>query len=148
MIGAVLARHAADLPEAGLEPFDQRLEALREADLDGFDVRVDQHQVVDQMRERHAAQRDPQAVHVGEVGLRGFARLVDLGEDHLTVGAVLRPPGGDVPLQRAQLALLIAARMAFAQQPEQRRGPAAPDRRSSWLAIHGQSSANGFGRVR
>ena len=120
VIGAVLARCAAYLPHTGLEAFNQRLEAFREADLDGLNVRVDQHQVIDQMRKRHPAQCDPQVVHVGKVRLSGFAWFMDLGEHHLTIRSVLRTPGGDVPLQGAQLPLLIATRLAFAQQSEQR----------------------------
>ena len=101
MIGAVLARYAAYLPEAGLEPFDQALVALAEADLDRLDVRVHQHQVEDQVRKRHAAQRHAQAAHVGEVGLRRFAGLVDLGKDHLAARTVLSPPRRDLTMQRA-----------------------------------------------
>jgi hypothetical protein len=56
------------------------------ADLNGLDVRVDQHQVEDQVGEGHAAGRDAQAGHVGEVGLGGLARRVHLREDHLPLG--------------------------------------------------------------
>ena len=76
--------------------------------------------MIDQVRERDAAQRHAQAIHVGEVGLRSLARLVDLRKDHLAFGTKLGAPGGDVPLQRAQLARLVAARMPIAQQTEQR----------------------------
>ena len=85
-------------PRTGLEPFNQALVALAEADLDGLDVRVHQHQVEDQVWERHAAQGDAQAAHVGEVGLRRFARLMDLGKDHLAARAVLSPPRGDLTM--------------------------------------------------
>ena len=133
MIGAMLARYAAYSPEAGLEAFNQALVALAEADLDGLDVRVDQHQVEDQVRKRHAAQRDAQAVHVGEVGLRRLAGLVDLGKDHLAARTVLSPPRGDLTMQRAQLTRLVATGMQFLQQPEQGRALQAPDRaRVGW----------------
>ena len=115
VIGAVLARHAADSPEAGLEAFNQALVALAEADLDGLDVRVHQHQVEDQVRKGHAAQGDAQAAHVGEVGLRRFARFVDLRKDHLAARAVLSPPRGDLTMQRAQLTSLVTTRVQFVQ---------------------------------
>ena len=67
MIGAVLARYAAELPDARLETLDERLKAFREANLDGLHIRVHQHQVVDHVRKRHTPQRDAQAVHVGEI---------------------------------------------------------------------------------
>ena len=59
--------------------------------------------------------RVAQAVHVGEVGLRGFPWFMQLREHHLPLGSVLGAPGGDVPLQRPQLAVLVAARMPFTQ---------------------------------
>ena len=85
------------------------------------------------MRKRHAAQRDAQAVHIGEVGLRRFARLVDLGKDHLAARDRTEPatprsadaacatdsPGSD------QGAVPSAARTASC--------PAGPDRaRAGW----------------
>ena len=73
VVGAVELGHAAELPEAGLQAFGERLEALREAELDRLDIGVGQHQVVDQVRERHAGQRDAEVGHVGEVGLRHAA---------------------------------------------------------------------------
>ena len=120
VISAVLARRTADLPHAPFEPFDQRLEAFRKTDLDRLDVRVHQHQVVHQVRKGHTAQRHAQAGHVREVGLRSFTRFVDLRKDHLAVRTILSSPGRDMPLQRAQLALLIPTRVALAQQPEER----------------------------
>src|SRR5215467_5247230 len=75
----------------------------------------------DQVRERHATERDAQVGHVGEVRLGRDAWLVDLWKEHLAVGAVLRPPGGHMGLQRAQLASLEAAGVAVLQPGEQRR---------------------------
>src|ERR1700724_3817042 len=73
------------------------------------------------MREWHATQRHAQAVHIGEVGLRRFARLVVLGKDHLAARTVLSPPRGDLTMQRAQLTSLVTTRVQFLQEPEQRR---------------------------
>src|SRR5439155_23546678 len=109
------ARYAAYSPKARLEAFNQALVALAEADLDGLDVRVDQHQMEDQVRKRHAAQRHAQAVHIGEVGLRRFAGLVDLGEHHLAARAVLSPRRGDLAMERAQLTSLVTTRVQFLQ---------------------------------
>src|SRR5579859_2683062 len=75
----------------------------------------------DQVWKRHAAQRHAQAVHIGEVGLRRFAGLVDLGKDHLAARTVLSPPRRDLTMQRAQLTRLVAARVELLQEPEQRR---------------------------
>jgi hypothetical protein len=121
MIGTMLAGYTAHPPQAGLESLDEAFEALAEADLDGFDVRVRQHQVEDQVLEGDAAERDAQAVHVREVGLSCLARRVDLREDHLAARTVLRTPGSDLPLQRAYLTRQIATRPPLVEQPEQRR---------------------------
>ncbi len=48
IVSAMALRHAAHLPEAGFESLSQGCEALREADLDGFDVGVGQDEVIDQ----------------------------------------------------------------------------------------------------
>ena len=119
VVGAVLARYTAHLPNAPFEAFDQRFEAFRKADLNRLDIRVHQHQVVDQVWKGHTAQRDAEARHVREVGLSGLARFVDLWKDHLALGTVLSPPRRNVPLQRTQLALLKATRVQIAQQTEQ-----------------------------
>jgi len=64
-----------------------------------------------------ADQGDAQAGNVGEVGLGRFARM-ELGKDHLTARPVLRPPGGDLRVQRAELALMVATGMLLLQQPD------------------------------
>ncbi len=56
---------------------------------------------------------------MGEVGLRRDAGAMDLRGDHLPLRAVLEPPGGDMPLKRAELDRLIATGAAFHQQPEE-----------------------------
>ena len=42
IVGAVELGHAAELPEAGFQAFGERLEALREADLDRLEIGVGQ----------------------------------------------------------------------------------------------------------
>ena len=121
VVGAVLLRYAAELPQRGLDPFRQRLEALRQADMDGFHIGVGQHEMEDEVREEDAGDGEAQVGHVGEVGLRPLAGPVDLGEDHLPGRAVLRAPRGDVPLQGPQLDRLVAPRVLVAQQGEEGR---------------------------
>jgi len=43
IVGAMERGHAAELPETGFQALGQRLEALGEANLDGFDVGIGQH---------------------------------------------------------------------------------------------------------
>lgn len=45
----------------------------------------------------------PRLFIVGEVGLRGLARLMHLGKDQVTPRTVLSTPNGDVPLHGTQL---------------------------------------------
>jgi hypothetical protein len=119
VVGAVLTRHAAELPETALKSLGQGLEALGQTDLDRLDVRVGEHQVEDQVREGDPAESDPEIGHVGEVGLGDPARLVNLREEDLFVRAVLDPPDGDLALQSPQLACLVTPGMLLAEQPEQ-----------------------------
>ena len=111
VVGAMPARHPADLPEAAFQPLGQGLKALGKAQTDRLDIRIGQHQVEEHVREGHAAQRDPQIAHVREVRLSHLPRRVLLREHHLALRAVQRPPGGDVSLQRAHLPRAVASRV-------------------------------------
>lgn len=71
------------------------------------------------MDEQSAADRDDELAGVGEVGLRGLAGPVRLGEAHLLGGAARGAPGAHVPLPRTQLARLVAAGVALVEQGEQ-----------------------------
>lgn len=122
VVGAMLERHPTKLPEARLDPFGQRLEALREADLHGFDVGVGQDQMVEQVREGLVGQRDAKVGHMREVGLGAHSGVMDLGEDHRTVGAIKGAPVSNMALERAKLALLIAAGVLLTQGGEERVG--------------------------
>ncbi len=95
--------------------------ALRQDEVDRFDIRIDQDEVEEQMRERDPAERDAEIGHVGEVRLRHDPGLMDLGEEDLLGRTVLRPPGGDLALEGAELDGLIVVRPAFAEQGEERR---------------------------
>jgi hypothetical protein len=102
-VGAVNGGDTAQLPQRVLQPVGERLERLGEADRTGLPVRVGEHEVVDQVLERLAVDRDPQVGHVREVGRTQPPGRVDLGEEHL----LGRPPGGpprlDPPLEGAEL---------------------------------------------
>ena len=119
IVGAVLLRDAAELPEAGLHAFGQGLKAFREADLDGFHVGVGEHQMVDQMREKYPRERDLEVTHGGKVGLGKPAWLVALLKDHGLGRSVLGAPGGDMALEGAELAGLVAPGVAQAELGKQ-----------------------------
>jgi hypothetical protein len=108
-IGAMDARHAAQLGQGVLQAVAEALEALGEADGTGLPVRVGQHEVVDQMREWLAADGDRQARGVREVRGTQPARFVGLGEEDLLGRPVQGTPLFDVPLQGAELPIGEAA---------------------------------------
>jgi len=66
-VAAVPARHAAQLPQRFLESAAERLERLREADRDKLPIRVREREVIQQVVEWLAGDRDAQRVHVREV---------------------------------------------------------------------------------
>jgi hypothetical protein len=104
-IGAMHPRHSAQLPQGVLQPGAQTLETLGEADRPRLPVRVGQHEVVDQVRKRHAAKGDAQVGAMREVGSAEPARFVDLGEEHFLGRPLHGPPLLDAPLQRPHLAV-------------------------------------------
>src|SRR5215470_14035844 len=87
VISAMLFWNATDLPESFLDPLGQGLEGFAEADTSGFHVGIGQHKVVDHVREWFTVNSHTQILHMGEVGLGTFARLMALLEDDL----LLRP---------------------------------------------------------
>ena len=120
VVGLMDRRHVPQLRQCALQSQpdgDQRLRLDHAAPLP---VRVGQHAVDQQMREGLAAQRDPQRVHRGAIGLQHFARPMHLLERQQLV-TMQCAPGADVPLQRAQLAFLIRSGPAFRQPAEQHR---------------------------
>ena len=122
VVSAVVLGHAADLPEAELQPLGQRLEALGETEGDRLDVGVGQHEVEKEMREGCPGDGDRQFLHMGEVGLATLARLVDLRKDDVMVGAVEGTPGRDMALEATQLAGGIALRSALREDGKERFG--------------------------
>jgi hypothetical protein len=118
-VGAVDHRHPAQLAQGILQSLTEALEALGETHHAGLPVRVGQHEVVHQVRERRAGQRDAYVGAVREVAGAQPTRLVDLGEEDLLGRPVQGPPLLDPPLQRPQLALGEAAGVLPLQPAEQ-----------------------------
>jgi hypothetical protein len=118
-VGAVQQRHAAQFPQGVLQPLAEALVALGEADGAGLPVRVGQHEVVDEVVERHAGYGHVQVGAVREVTGRQPAGVMHLSEEDLLRRSVLGPPLPDVPLQRAELAVGEAAGEAALQVGEQ-----------------------------
>jgi hypothetical protein len=108
-VGAVELGGPAHLPQRILQPLAQALQALREAQRPRLPVRVRQHEVIDQVRERRAGDGYAELIAVREVAGAQPPRLVHLAEEHLLGRARERPPALDPPLQRSHLAVREAA---------------------------------------
>jgi hypothetical protein len=121
MVGAMLPRHPTDLPQTHFDPFGECLEPLREHQLHRFGIRIDQDEVEEEVGEGHPTEGGAEIRHMREVRLRHDAGAMDLGEEDLLGGAVLRAPGGDLALERAELGSLVVLRPALPQQGEERR---------------------------
>src|SRR5664279_454029 len=121
-VGTVLGRRRAQFPTRVLPSFAEALQALRIADRARLPVRVGQHEVVYQMFEHLAFERDPQLGHVCEVRRAQPPRRVLLAEVHLLRRALRGPPQLDPPLQGPDLPIAELP-WAFPLQPlEQRLG--------------------------
>jgi hypothetical protein len=118
-VGAVDLGHASQFPEGVLKSLTETLQTLRKADRARLPVRVGQHEVIDQMRERRAGDGHPQLGAVGEITGRQPARFVDLGEEDFLGRAGLGPPALEPPLQGPQLALGEATRKTALQIGQQ-----------------------------
>jgi len=118
-IRAMHRRHAAQRVQRVLQAFTQALETLGAADRARLPVGVGQHEVVDQVVERLAADGHAQVGGVREVAGAQSARVVHLREEHFLGRAMQGPPALDVPLQGAQLAVGEASGEAALQVVEQ-----------------------------
>ena len=122
-VGAMFARHAAELPKRFLKTLGERGEALAAADrLDVLPAAEGEPEMVEQMRERRAGNRHREAAAVGEIRERLTAGRVFLAEDELALRTLGRPPVRDAPLQRAQQPIGVAAGMAALQLAQDRGG--------------------------
>jgi hypothetical protein len=119
-VRAVTRGTAADLPQGVLQPFAQAGEALREAQRHVLPVRVGEHEVIEQVRQRLALDGHAQAVHVGEIRGTQPARLMHLAEEDFLGRSMLRLPPAHAPLQRPSLTVPVLGGV-FALQPVQER---------------------------
>jgi hypothetical protein len=117
-VRAVSLGYTAQLPERLLRSFAETGEALRETDHHGFPVRVGQHEVIQQVRERLPLDGHPQAVQVREVRCPQAAGFVGLAEEHFLGGPVPGFPASHASFQRPPLGLPILAGV-FPLQPVQ-----------------------------
>jgi hypothetical protein len=117
-VAAVPRRHAAQFPQRLLQAAAQTLETLGKTHLHRLPVRIGQHAVVQQMRQRLTADGHAQAVHVREVRSTQTPRLMHLLEVHFPARTRRGPPNLDAPLQRSHLARSEAARMPLLQPGE------------------------------
>ena len=92
MIGAMLRRHAADLPERFLNALGQRFKRFAETDGDRFHIGVGEHKMMDQMGERNVSNRDAQILHMGKIRLSSFTRDVLLCKHDLAIGSMQHAP--------------------------------------------------------
>jgi hypothetical protein len=121
-IRAVQLRHAAQFRQGILQPRAEALVALREADRPGLPVRVRQHEMVEQVVERHALDRHAQVAAVREITGTQPAWMMYLAEEHFLGAAVQGPPLLDAPLERPQLAVSELTGEAPLKIAEQRLG--------------------------
>ena len=101
-VGAVLARHTAEMPQSVLQALRQRREALAAEHHPGMgEARPGKAEVVEQVIQRLTGDGHTKRPHVGEVGQALPARLVLLAEDHVLLLAVLGTPEANPALQGA-----------------------------------------------
>jgi hypothetical protein len=99
-VGPMPLGHAAQCPKRVLQSFGQTREALRRAQRHVLPVRVRQHKVVHQVRERLPGNRHAQEFHVREIRCAQAARLVHLGKEYFPSRTMLATPLPHAPLQR------------------------------------------------
>src|SRR5258708_39622525 len=75
--------------------------------------------MVDQVRERNAADGNQEILHVGEIRLSSLPWPMSLLKDDILFRPMQRFPLRDMTLQRAYLDRLVALRMPLAQQGKQ-----------------------------
>jgi hypothetical protein len=102
-VGAVPLGNSSQLPQGVLQALAQTLETLGEADRAGLPVGVGEHEVIDQVVEWLASDRDVQLGHVGEVGSGEPPRLMSLCEEHLLGRPFEGAPLFDPSLQATEL---------------------------------------------
>jgi hypothetical protein len=119
-IRAMPPGHAAQGPDRVLKAFAQTGEALRKAQSHVLPVRIRQHKMVRQVRERLPRDRHAQVGQVREVRGRQPARLVHLREEHFLVRTRQRTPTLHPPLHRPQHFVAVLPRITLLQERQQR----------------------------
>jgi hypothetical protein len=120
VVRLVMLRHAAELKQRSLHATTQRRKRFAQAHRGPLPIRVRQHEHAQQMHEQLPADRHAELGRPREIRLCRFTGPVCLREHHLAVGAVLRAPALEMPLQRPQLARLVTVGMALDQYLEDR----------------------------
>ena len=115
-------RHATQFPECVLQTVGERLERLRRTQRHRLPVRVGEYEVVHHVIELLAGDRDVQRVHVGEVGGREIAGVVDLAEHDGLPRPMRRPPLPHATLEGAAMRIEELARVLATQPIEERLG--------------------------
>jgi hypothetical protein len=118
-VGTVQGRHAAQFPQGVLQALAEALQALGETDRASLPVGVGEHEVINHVRKRHAAQSDVQVVAVGEIAGPQSAGVMDLAEEDFLGGPALGPPAFEAALQGSQLAVSEGAGIATLQIGEE-----------------------------
>jgi hypothetical protein len=118
-VGAMPPGSASQLPQGVLQPFAQALETFAEANRAVLPVGVGEHEVIDEVVERLAGDRDAEFGHVGEVGRGELPWLVVLCEEHLLGRPFQGAPAFDSPLKAAELTVGKASWKASLEVEEQ-----------------------------
>ena len=91
--------HSSQFPEGVLQAVRQRLEGLRRTQRHRFPVRIREHEMIRQVLESLADDRDSQRVHLREVGSGQIARMMHLTEHHFPSRTAGHPPMSDASFQ-------------------------------------------------
>src|SRR5260221_7217761 len=92
MIGAMLRRHATDLPERFLKTLCQGFKRFTETDGNRLHIGVREHKMMDHMGEGYVGNRDTQILHMRKIRLSSFTRDVLLCKHHLAIWSMQHTP--------------------------------------------------------
>lgn len=121
-VATVPPRHAAQFPQRILQTVGQGLKRFRRTQRHRLPVRVSQHEVVHHVIKPLTGNGDLQSIHVGEVGRRQIAGLVDLAEDDGLAGSMSGSPLPHTSFEGAAMRVEEPARMLTPQPVEKRLG--------------------------
>lgn len=122
VIGLVPGGHAPELEEGALHPLSDGSDRFGQADRRPSPIGVGQDDHAKHVDKELSGDRHRELGRPREVGLRSLARSVLLREHDLLVRPALGAPGLHPPLQGAQLPLVVASRVRFSQDLEERLG--------------------------